>query len=492
MKQRIINFINSDKDFPVLTGIASGLYPLLYYYNTNYTQVNSVNQFLFFCFYYILIPVFVFIGLYFLSKKIKVLQASKIKLFAVLNIGWFGYLILLSTIGVRLKFLILVCLIAFAFAVFFSKHFKKVIVFQLLMAVMSLVLLIPNIIRHVTYSSKWMEQPDDIESVVFKQTPNIYFIQADGYANVEELGKGYYNYDNSTFNDYLNTNGFKNYKNYRSNYYSTLSSNSSLFGMKHHYHSKPQKPFEELLNARSIIVNNNPVLRILKNNNYKTHLLMDKAYFLINKPKIGYDYCNVGLDEIPFITRGGMVEKNLKADIIKVLPENSDSNNFYFIQKLLPSHVTNSSADWAKKDNEKLMYLKRLEEANVWLKEVVALIENKDKNALIVISADHGGFVGFNTTLDSQIKQTDRDLIYSIYTSLLAIKWNDQPPSFENKLKTPVNFFRILFSYLSQDDKYLSNLEEDNSYIILNKGTPFGVYQYINNQGTIDFKPLPN
>ena len=41
-----------------------------------------------------------------------------------------------------------------------------------------------------------------------------------------------------------------------------------MFAMKHHYHNYPTYKIREVYNARDIIVGDNPVINILKNNNY--------------------------------------------------------------------------------------------------------------------------------------------------------------------------------------------------------------------------------
>jgi len=97
-----------------------------------------------------------------------------------------------------------------------------------------------------------------------------------------------------------------------------------------------------------------------------------------------------------------------------------------------------------------------------------------------------------NYSLESKIKQTDRDLIYSIFTSALAIKWPEEAPVFDNKLKTNVNLFRILISYLSEDESYLDFLQPDKSFAVINVGAPFGVYEYINENGSVVFNKLTN
>jgi hypothetical protein len=53
----------------------------------------------------------------------------------------------------------------------------------------------------------------------------------------------------------------------------------------------------------------------------------------------------------------------------------------------------------------------------------------------------------------------------SIFGAKLAIKWNGVHHSeYDSQLKSSVNLFRILFSYLSEDKLLLNNLQPDASY----------------------------
>ena len=107
---------------------------------------------------------------------------------------------------------------------------------------------------------------------------------------------------------------------------------------------------------------------------------------------------------------------------------------------------------------------------------------------MVVIVADHGGFVGMDYTLECKIKQSDPGIIKSIFTSALAIKWPDaKPPSFDDRLRTNVNLFRILFAYLGEKESLLQNLQPDTSFSVIESEAPFGVYQYINAEGEIVF-----
>lgn len=491
-RSNITSFIGNNKKYPVITAISAGLYPLLYYYNSNFTLVNSFEQLIFFLITYLLIPIGVFCLVHVVFSRIDRLKKYNKYVLSILNFSLFVFLIILSTYGLKKKILAIGLISAFILAIIFFKHLKKVIVFQFLMILFVSAKLVPDLYKHATYSSKWMEQNDSIEDIKFKKRPNIYVIQPDGYANYSELKKSNYNFNNSEFETFLKSLDFKLYKDFRSNYISTLSSNSSMFTMKHHYYNNPSFKSNELYNSRKIIVEDNPVLSIFKKNNYKTFLMLEKSYLLVNRPKIEYDYCNISYSEVPFLARGFSVKKDVEIDLKNVIKNNVKTNNFYFIEKILPGHIAVYKNTSKGIESEREGYLESLKEANTWLKRIIQLINENDKNCIIIIAADHGGFVGLNYTLECKIKQTDQDLVKSIFTTALAIKWNGDASIYDGKLKTNINIFRVLFSYLSEDTSYLDRLEEDKSYTIIKYGAPFGVYEVINENNSVVFNKYIN
>ena len=142
-------------------------------------------------------------------------------------------------------------------------------------------------------------------------------------------------------------------------------------------------------------------------------------------------------------------------------------------------------------DGERALWQQTLANANKTLVQTIDIIKQNDPNALVVIMADHGGFVGMEYTLQTYTKTQDRDLIYSIFSSNLSIHWpQGDIPSYDINFKSAVNVFRILVSYLTQDTSYLEHLQDDSSYVILNKDAPSGVYKYIDTDGTIVFEPV--
>lgn len=488
MRQYINQFINSKKEFPVLLGFASGFQPLLYLYNNNFDLVNSWPQFLFLVLVFIVLPILTFLIFHFIFKGVKVIQSYKSKLFTVLNFSFFTFFIVFVTYGLDKKKVLLVSLfVAFALALMLHKHIKKVVVFQLLLASLALIKLIPTLYDRLQYSYDWQNQADAIEQVKFKNHPNIYVLQPDGLVGFDEIYKGYYNFDNTDLQSFLQTNNFQVYSNFRSNYMSTLTSNSSMFSMKHHFYG-PYHDLNKFYNARQIIVGKNPVLDILKNNNYKTHLILDAPYLISNRPEIVYDYCNINFSEIKYVSRGFEFEKDTQKDLLNAMEVSSDSPNFYFVRQPYPGHIQTRQADSKGKDVERNVYLDRLKESNQWLTDMVSKILDKDHQALIVISSDHGGFVGLEYTRQHQSKTMDRDLIYSMFSSALAIKWPDNEMATYNKeLKSSVNLFRVLFASLSEDDTYLNFLEDDSSFINITKDAPTGIYEVINDEGEVVF-----
>lgn len=495
IRNKIITFLgvrdNSLKiSFMILVAFASGLYPLLHYYNFNFSQVNSLSQILFFFCVFLVFPFIIFLLSYFIFKNFKIFKNYQKYIIPILNYCFFVALIIVSIYGIRIKFLVISLLFTIVLGILFYKYLRKILVFQFLLALYSLTTLIPDLYGYFLHSKTWMKQPDAIEKVQFKKKPNIYIIQPDGYANFSELKKSNYNFDNSNFERFLSQKDFKLYDGFRSNYKSTLSSNSSLFVMKHHYYNKPTSfGNKELYNSRDVIVGENPVVSIFKNNEYKTFLILEKPYLLINRPKMLYDYCNYSYEELPYTDKGFSLTKSIDKELKEVIQNNKTTNNFYFIEKMLPNHISYTANSSRGRKEERIVYIESLKQCNNWLRNIVSMIIENDKNSMIVIIADHGGSVGMDYMLEALQKQDNNDLIYSMFTSALAIKWpKNEVPQFDNKLKTNVNLFRVLFSYLAEDETYLKYLEEDKSYGIIKKGAPFGVYELIDNEGEVIFK----
>lgn len=483
---------NTNAVAPFIIGIATGLYPVIFYYSNNYTLINSFEHFAKFITFFLIVPS---IGFVILQKIIlkRSFATWKVHIYAFLNVAAFLLFIQLCLYSsVQWVITIVAFLIAGLVAWFLSAHLKKIVVFQLLLAFIGLFSLVPTLYRQLNYSTEWMKQPDGIEDATFKIKPNIYFIQPDGYASFNMLASPTYNFDNTLFETFLEAKNFKKYPDFRNNYGATLPSNSSLFMMKHHYYNEGSN-FSETINARQVIVGDNSVLRILKNNGYSTSFIGQKPYFLINKAKLGYDKVNFSKEEISFITTGLEIRKDVHLDLEKQLDILPNNPQFTFIQIISPGHITSKSYDSKGIEGERLRYLGKLKESNDHLKRMILKIEEQDPNAMIIIMADHGGYVGLESTELTTYKTDNLAIRRSVFGSALAIKWpNSEVPAYDSELKTSVNLFRIITSYLSDNEVYLEQLSNDYSYMVIKEGAPKGIYSYLDGDGNEIFKRHKN
>ncbi len=483
-------FLTSEKQYPVLAGIASGLYPLLFYYSKNFTLIDSWIHFGYFVLCFLVIPVLLFL---IFDKIHYIKQARNIKKYVLPFLSIFIFLFLIKLClfpGTQKKIILGILILSSLYAYFLYNFYKKGIVLQLLLSTLAAFSLINSLSGYLNHSPDWKKPIDNIESVAFKKKPNIYFIQPDGYVNFSELSKGNYKIDNSSFEDSLANFGFKNYPKFRSNYPSTLYSNSATFMMKHHFYNNGTV-FNEALAARDDIISDNTVLRVLKNNGYKTHFIAQSPYLMLNRPEMGFDYSNFKYDDFGFISNSFEGNEDVVNSFSKVLNEKSTNPSFYFIEFFKPGHINGKKSESIGKIKEKEEWVKKLKKSNKILAQLIDLIKQNDENPLIIILADHGGFVGLDYTEEIYKKTQNKDLIHSMFSSQLSIHWpQKKAPNFDTKFKSSVNTFRIIFSYLSENELFLENLQEDSSYVLIREGAPDGVYKYINGKGEIVFEKL--
>ncbi|QQX75520.1 MULTISPECIES: sulfatase-like hydrolase/transferase [Aequorivita] len=484
------NFLNNNKEYPVLAGISAGLYPVLFYYSRNFDMSKSWEHLLYFTGVFILLPALAFLIFHRLSKLVIFKPYQKYVL-PFLNL--FTFLFILKTfvfVPIERKIIVGIFIVSLLFAIFLYRHLKKLIVIELLLALIGIFSVSQIIFQKLTYSDTWKQQPDDIENVVFKKKPNVYFIQPDGYVSFSTLNDDFYNVGNNAFETFLETTNFKTYPDFHTNYKSTLASNSSAFMMKHHYYDFNLDK-QEVENAREIIISENPVLNAFKSNGYETYFLSETYYFLNNRPKMGYDHSSIPYGKVPFLNKGlGEVQPVLEP-LKRYLSDSIQTPKFFFIQILKPAHIntTAGSSQGAAVEREK--WIERLKESNELMKNLIIEILDKDPQALIILMADHGGFVGLNYTGEGDTKTENIAIKKSIFSTNLTIHWpKNEVPEYDSKLKTPVNVFRILFTYLSGNEKYLQNLQADESYICLTGGTEPGVYKYVDGSGNYVFEKI--
>lgn len=475
---------------PVLAAVAAGLYPVLFYFSNNFPLVNTWGHLGYFLLFFIVLPA----GVFWILNTLVKARFAKWHKYVLPFLNFFLFLFLLKIClyaGVQRKMIVGIFVISVVIAYFLNAHLKKIIVLQFLLAAMAFLTLVPKLYELVSYDASWTQLPDSIEETQFKQKPNVYFIQPDGYVNFSELEKGYYKVENSVFENFVSKKGFTHYPDFRSNYASTLTSNSATFMMKHHYYNGSDN-FSEGFKMRKQIVGKNPVLSVFKNNGYQTNLLVENDYLLVNKPALGFDTSNLTADDVPYIGTGLLDSNDVVSDL-KNHTLNKNQPQFFFIEFLMPSHIAVNATVTKGAAAERELWIDRLMIANEKLTQILQTIEANDPNALVIIMADHGGFVGMEYTQEIYKKTENRDLLHSMFSANLLIKWPENNlPEFDNRFKSSVNLFRILFAHLSEDTNLLKYLEMDSSYTILNEGVEPGIYQCLDGKGGVAFESIEN
>lgn len=456
--KRYFNFKN-----PIILGVYTGLYPLLFYVSNNFYAVNSWSHFVYFTGFFIGIPVLLFSFIYYLSQNISFIRRYYLQiLFACILLCLVFFLSFAATLLIKKKLLAIAFIGSILLATKLGHTYKKIIILLLLLTVLPFLKLSIKIID-LYRADIVLNSSASLTPITFKNKPNVYLIQPDGYASKAVMEDTVYNYKNNFFN-WLESQKFTLYPDFRSNYPASLPSNASMFLMRQHKFFNMTFPDLEMPRAREIISGKNPVITTFKNNGYKTYMIVQDDYFQQNKCNQGYDYTNIAINDISFFSNGSQNKANVYTDLEEFLEIPENHPKFFFIEKLLPHHVHFSGSKKGRVARERKEYLSKIETVNSWLQKTITLITKKDPQAIIIVLADHGGWVGLESY--SQMFQTkNKTLLKSVFGNLAAIKWNGHLKNNEDKnLTSNVNVFTVLFSVLSEDNTHLKAKEDDASY----------------------------
>jgi len=478
---------NSSVKKRIWVGLAAGLYPFLHYYSNNFNIADSWVQFGFLFALCIALP----IGIALILPSIfNFGPLKKLKKYSLTTFNFIFFVCLLSLLIFHFKNTLFVGLLLGVglLSLFLYRYLSKIIILQFLLAAMSLFTLVPRLFFLFNYDDSWKEISENVDLVKFEETPNIYMIQPDGYANFSELRKPPYSHEDMRFENYLTDHGFVNYPNFRSNYFNTLTSNTSAFAMKHHYYGNVNRTNEKTQDAMEDIVGDNNTLRILKNNDYTTHLFTDNSFFLLNRKLKAYDFCNIPNSKLPFYKLGGLKGVDIISDLATALETQPEGPNFYFIERTVPGHIKNSKVGSGGIEKERVKYLESVERADDWLIQLLDLIQKKEPNALIIIMADHGGSVGLEYSSVLKERQLNALETSSVFSVLLSIKWSNGEVPEGIPFKSNVNLFRNLFVHLSKDSLLMKSYQADKTFIYNLEHGPMEVYECIDENGNYGYK----
>lgn len=336
---------------------------------------------------------------------------------------------------------------------------------------------------------------ENLQIAVSENSPNIYFLVFDRYANKDSL-QNYYNYDNTEFLNKLEDKNFtvvdKSYANYLKTSHSlTATLNMSYINNLSEVLGEKSKKTQTLYE----LIEDNLVQEILQDNGYKFYHLGSWWTATRENDNADYNYNHSLMSEFSYnlyvntlfepplrITgiynayRESWERVNLKFEELEQI-SNYDHKKYVFAHFLVPHppYIFNAEGEFLK-DQDLLTktnaqkYIDQLIFTNSRILQLVDNIQKNDPNSIILIQADEGPFpdeyeeneVSFDWSSATQDQINEKMGILNAYYF----------PNLENpiKINTPVNNFRYIFNeYFGTDLELL----EDKSYLHKNNLSPF-------------------
>ncbi|NND61653.1 MAG: hypothetical protein HKN48_00510, partial [Flavobacteriaceae bacterium] len=75
--KKLTQYFSNNRSYPILTALAAGLYPLLFYYSNNFTLINSWGHLVYFLIVFLALPIAVMVGFYYAFKWSKLAPYRK-------------------------------------------------------------------------------------------------------------------------------------------------------------------------------------------------------------------------------------------------------------------------------------------------------------------------------------------------------------------------------------------------------------------------------
>jgi hypothetical protein len=307
--------------------------------------------------------------------------------------------------------------------------------------------------------------------VHFNTAPNIYLIVPDSYPSNPFLQQ-FFNFDNSKFTHKLQSVGFRVYDDYFSAYPFSVESMHSMLAMEHSFFGKSigndSVDLREIIGGRG-----NHVVNVMKQNGYRSVFLHESDYLVKQHCRI--EAC------LPQRSELSALKENAKEFFALNLPiAESDydvgqamqlqiaaveaEDKVFTYKHFMDAHSTVKSY---KKSYRQLLpefrkaYPAKIQGVNKTLLKEVDQVLGKDPSAIIIIVADHGTWAGAERSKTGLSESETRDKL----NVFLAIRWGaGYDGRYDDEIKTSVNMFRFIFAYLSQDEKILETLKEDDGY----------------------------
>ncbi len=315
--------------------------------------------------------------------------------------------------------------------------------------------------------------------ISFSGSNSIYLLVYDGSMN--ERTYDILNIETNTIKSLFTKFGFKWYKDTYSLGSTSLESmggvlsisNANLFSSSH---------------LRDIYAGNSKVNRVFNSNGYKTYKILNnyltgsindntrklvEEYYPSKEKKI--------ISELDFfiVLLRGIFQGELKFDTEGIVGDHTieriqakkreltlkDGEKKFVVNHInFPGHTGNSGSI---NEREKRRWMERLKMSYKLMQEDFENITKNDPQAIIIAIGDHGPqLTGDGTGLKNWNREDiTTDLIWDRIGTMIAIRWPDKEKAskFDQNLVLNQDIFPVLFSYLSDDDQYLS-LKPDRTF----------------------------
>ncbi len=306
------------------------------------------------------------------------------------------------------------------------------------------------------FSSENMKILTQIDKQEPIASPNIYLLIYDAYVSNETMLA--YGIDNSAQEEYLVSQGFQLYPHIYSIGADSIASMSRTLNASSEYYGA----------SRRAVSGDGLTQFVLRNLGYETYGLFPYDYMFLGVGE-SYDYSfPQGIDvsssnqllkaiflgefrfDVSFVKRDEFIEAKQA-----VFKDPFKHQVFIYAHSDRPSHSQNSGACLA---NETELYMERLQEANIEMKQDLDLIIENDPNAIIIVAGDHGPYLTKNcisTTGFYDTSEISRLDIQDRYGTFLAIRWPTGDFVKYDDITVLQDLFPSVFAYLYQDPKIL-------------------------------------
>lgn len=297
--------------------------------------------------------------------------------------------------------------------------------------------------------------------------PSIYLLIYDSYVVNETMIE--YGIDNQEQQQYLRELDFNIYPDVYSLGTNTLDSMSRVFNNSMNYYG----------NKRRGISGDGVVQNLLKEFGYKTYGVFSSDYYARGVvPTYDYSFPDASspvgllskaifLGELRFdLNFSKITQQEYIHEKEIILSEVTEDPRFVYMHSVLPGHSQNSGVC---RPDEIELFRDRLAQANIEMRQDIALVIEHDPEAILIVAGDHGPHLTKNCLSylgnDYDISEITRLDIQDRYGTFVAIKWPSADFVEYDDITILQDLFPSIFAYIFEDQGLLESRIEPETDI---------------------------